>query len=108
MPSTPSFREELISQIPALQLLINLGYTYLSPDQVNAARGGRLGNVLLDDVLEQQLRKLNQITWRGRTVPWSDANIQQAMLRLKNEPLDGLVRTNERIYNLLTLGTSLP
>lgn len=108
MPSTPSFREELISQIPALQLLINLGYIYLSPDQVNAARGGRLGNVLLDEVLERQLRKLNQITWRGRTVPFSDANIQQAILRLKNEPLDGLTRTNEHVYNLLTLGTSLP
>jgi type I restriction enzyme R subunit len=108
MSSTPSFREELISQIPALQLLINLGYTYLTPQQANAARGGRLSNVLLDDVLQRQLRRINQITWRGRTVPFSDANIQLAIQKLKDEPLDGLIRTNERIYNLLTLGASLP
>jgi len=69
MPSTPSFREELISQIPALHLLINLGYTYLSPDQVNAARGGRLGNVLLDTVLEQQLRKLTKSPGAGAACP---------------------------------------
>ncbi len=33
MTNTPSFREELISQIPALQLLQAMGYTYLTPDQ---------------------------------------------------------------------------
>jgi hypothetical protein len=26
---TPSFKEDHISQIPALQMLVNLGYTYL-------------------------------------------------------------------------------
>jgi len=29
----PSFKENHISQIPALQLLVNLGYTYLTPDE---------------------------------------------------------------------------
>lgn len=27
--NTPSFKEDHISQIPALQMLVNLGYTYL-------------------------------------------------------------------------------
>ena len=108
MPDAPSFREDLISQIPALQLLINLGYTYLNPERALAARGSRLGNVLLEDVLERQIRKINQIETRGRTYPFSDSNVKQAILRLKNEPFDGLIRTNERLYNLLTLGTSLP
>jgi len=30
-PTTPSFKEEYISQIPALQLLMQLGFTYLPP-----------------------------------------------------------------------------
>jgi type I restriction enzyme R subunit len=30
---TPSFKKDHISQIPALQLLQNRGYTYLSPDE---------------------------------------------------------------------------
>src|SRR5919202_1005361 len=108
MPDAPSFREALISQIPALQLLVNLGYTYLNPERALAARGSRLGNVLLEDILERQIRKINRIETRGRTYPFSDSNIKPTILRLKNEPFDGPIRTNERLYNLLTLGTSLP
>ena len=46
---TDSFRfnEKYLSQIPALQLLVNLGFTYLPPDEALAERGGRLANVLL-------------------------------------------------------------
>ncbi|MBA2680354.1 MAG: HsdR family type I site-specific deoxyribonuclease, partial [Ktedonobacteraceae bacterium] len=108
MTPTPSFREELISQIPALQLLRALGYTYLNPDQALVARGGTLSNVLLDTILVPQLRKLNRIRYKGRAYPFSEANIQEAIRRLKNEPYDGLVRTSEKIYDLLTLGISLP
>ena len=108
MTDTPSFREELISQIPAIRLLRALGYTYLDPDQAFAARGGKLSNVLLDDILAAQLRKLNLIRYKGQVYPFSEDNIQEAIRRLKNEPYDGLVRTSEKIYDLLTLGTSLP
>jgi len=108
MTDAPSFREELISQIPALQLLRALGYTYLDPDQALAARGGKLSNVLLDDILATQLRMLNRIRYKGQAYAFSEANIQEAIRRLKNEPYDGLVRTSEKIYDLLTLGISLP
>ena len=33
MSETPSFREKLISQIPALQLLMAMGWEYLPPDE---------------------------------------------------------------------------
>ena len=44
---TPSFQEDLISQLPALELLQKLGYEYLSPEEAVDARGGRLSGVLL-------------------------------------------------------------
>ena len=108
MSSLPSYREALISQIPALQVLQALGYRYLTPAEALAARGGRLANVLLEDVLAAQLRKLNRIRHKGREHAFSDANIAEAIRRLKNEPYEGLVRTSEKLYDLLTLGTSLP
>ncbi len=108
MTAVPSFREELISQIPALQLLRALGYTYLNPDQALAARGGKFSNVLLDDILAAQLRRLNRIRYKGQTYAFSEANIQEAIRQLKNEPYDGLVRTSEKIYDLLILGIRLP
>ena len=108
MTYTPSFREELISQIPALQLLQALGYTYLNPDEALTARGGKLSNVLLDSILAVQLREINIIYYKGQAYPFTEDNIQEAIRKLKNEPYDGLVRTSEKIYDLLTLGISLP
>jgi type I restriction enzyme R subunit len=35
---TPSFKEDHISQISALQMLVNLGYTYLSPAEADRQR----------------------------------------------------------------------
>ena len=47
----PSFLEDDISQIPALLLLENLGYSYLTPAGAEAERGGRRSNVLLAGIL---------------------------------------------------------
>ena len=42
----PSFQEDHISQIPALQFLQNLGYTYLTPEEALQLRGGKTTAVL--------------------------------------------------------------
>jgi type I restriction enzyme R subunit len=104
---TPSFQEDHISQIPALQLLQNLGYQYLRPQEVYLERRGKLGNVLLENVLAEQLRKLNRITYRGGKHEFSEINIQNGIQDLKDVRFDGLVRTSEHIYDLLSLGKSL-
>lgn len=104
----PSFLEDHISQIPALQLLQNLGWQYLTPDDAVALRGGKLSNVLLETVLVEQLKKLNRIRFKGAEHLFSEANIQSAVQALKDVVYDGLVRTNEKIYDLLVLGKSLP
>jgi type I restriction enzyme, R subunit len=107
MSNANLYHEDLISQIPALQLLINLGYEYLSPYTALSKRGEKMSNVILEDVLLDWLQKHNNISYKERAYAFSNANIQEAVRRLKDEPYDGLVRTNEKIYELLTLGTSL-
>lgn len=106
---TDSFKtdELFLSQIPALQLLVNLGYQYLAPSEALAARGGKAGNVLLENILRDQLKKLNRIQHKGGSYLFSEENLQTAIQRLKNVKYDGLLRTNEAIYDLLTLGVSL-
>jgi type I restriction enzyme, R subunit len=103
----PSFLEDHISQIPALQLLQNLGYVYLRREEVYLDRGGKLSNALLEGILEKQLRRLNRISFKGADHEFSDANIQAAIQTLKDAAFaDGLMRANERIYDLLSLGRS--
>jgi type I restriction enzyme, R subunit len=101
------FNEKYLSQIPALQELIKLGFTYLAPDETVQERQGRTGNVLLESVLREQLKTINRIDFKGQEYLFSEENIQTAIQRLKNIKYDGLQKTNEAIYDLLTLGTSL-
>ena len=105
--NTPSFQEDHISQVPALQLLQNLGYTYLRPQEVYLERKGKLSNVLLEGILAEQLRRLNKVRYRGKEQDFTEANIQAAIQSLKEIPFDGLVRTSEQVYDLLSLGKSL-
>ena len=101
------FDEKYLSQIPALQVLVNLGYQYLTPAEALAARGGKAGNVLLEEILRVQLKKLNRIQHKGGSYLFSEENIQSAIQRLKNVKYDGLLKTNEAVYDLLTLGVAL-
>jgi len=107
MTATSSFKEAYISQIPALQLLKQLGFTYLPPAEALRLRGGRLRQVVLTDVLRAWLTANNTMRVKGQSHPFTPANIDLAIQQLLDEPYDGLVRTNEKLYERLTLGSSL-
>jgi len=104
--STP-FQESLISQIPALRMLQQLGFGYLTPEECAVERRGRFGRVLLEKVMAGQLRRLNRISFKGREASFSEENIARAIEALRDIPFEGLVRTSEKVYDLLTLGKSL-
>lgn len=107
MQQAPSMKEDHISQVPALQLFQNLGYTYLTPEESLALRGGKTRNVILDSILTEQLRRMNVVRYKGGEYPFTEGNIFSAIQSLKDVVYDGLVRTNEKIYDLLCLGRSL-
>lgn len=101
-----NFKEDNISKVPALELLQKLGYTYISPDEALAMRGGKMSNVLLEDVLRNQLRELNSIKADGYKVArFSEQNIENGVTAIRNVPMEGgYISGNEAVYNMLTLG----
>ena len=99
--------EVMASQAPALQLLLAMGWQYLSPAKARQLRGPRLLNVVLDDVLRDALKRINRIHTTTGEHLFSEENLSTAMQRLKSVPYSGLLRTNEAVYDLLTLGTTL-
>jgi len=107
--NTPSFKEDHISQIPALQMLINMGYTYLSQEEALQARGNKTSNVILDDILRKQLKEISSIqVSSSKTSYFSDANIETGIRALKEVPLvDGFISASEKVYHLITLGKAL-
>jgi type I restriction enzyme R subunit len=109
VPSLPPVaNEDAASQIPALDLLRQLGWEYLSPDDADRLRGGRKSDVLLTGILRAQLARMNAFEYRGQRHPFGEGAIQDAIADLTNIPDDGLVRTNERVWDLLRLGRAVP
>ena len=102
-----AYLERNASQIPAIELLQSMGYTYISPEDCEKQRGSRY-HVLLRDILRGQLRRLNRYTYAGAENEFSAANIERAMDELDEPLIDGLVRTSEKIYDALLLGKSYP
>ncbi len=100
------YQEDFISVIPALKQLINLGYEYASPEEALELRNGKLHQGVLDSILRKQLQKLNSFTFKGKTDEFSESNIDKAIQELRDVPFDNLMTTNERVYDLLTLGKS--
>lgn len=103
------FQEDYSSQIPALRTLINLGYRYLSQEEVMAQRYDRTSNVLLEPILKEQLAKINEIRVSStHTEKFTQSNIDEAVLKLKEIPFEqGYLHASQHIYELLTLGTTL-
>jgi type I restriction enzyme R subunit len=101
--------EKYQSQIPALQLLVALGFKPLSQTNAIALRSGRLRNVVLDDLLAEQLLAINHFTYRGREYAFDLEDAHVAIRRLKPTPdrLKGLRGTNLDIYDTLVLGTTI-
>jgi type I restriction enzyme R subunit len=104
--SKSSYVEDKDSQLPALRLLQQMGYTYISPEKTLEMRDGLLTRFVLTDILEDQLSRINKIEYKGDTLPFPQQAISRAAYDLQQQPDEGLVKTNEKIYDLLTLGKS--
>ncbi|TFB56748.1 type I restriction endonuclease subunit R [Cryobacterium tagatosivorans] len=97
------------SQIPALQLLVGVGFTPLSQAQALVLRGDRKRNVLLEDLLAEKLLELNSFTYRGREYDFDLADAHEAIRKLKPSPdkVSGLQATSQQVYDTLVLGTTI-
>jgi len=96
-----------ISQIPALEALNKIGYTIIKPLKAETMRGN-LYKVILKDVLYDRLKAINDYEYKGITYKFLEKNILQAMQDIDEALTDGLIKTNEKIYDSLLLGRSYP
>lgn len=93
--------------IPAIELLVKLGYHFLTPEQALVARGGRQDGVLLDEIVRQQLPQINRIHYLDQDYPFSESNLATAFDKLKDLEDFGLAANNAAIYQLLVMGLTL-
>lgn len=107
MNAPPRFREEYSAKLPALALLHNLGWDYLSPAEALRLRDGKLDQVVLKDVLRENLRK-RRFMFNGEEQRLTESVIEGIVGEICNPALnEGVLRANERIYNHLLYGIAV-
>ena len=100
-------------QLHAVQTLARLGWRYVSRAEGEAARGGRLDQVILEDVLAERMMALNRVRQKGKVhslADIGDAPVRELIGRLKDAAGDlsrGLLTANRRVTDMLRLGESV-
>jgi type I restriction enzyme, R subunit len=80
-----SYSENNDSQYPALNFLQKLGWKHISRERAEQERGGINSNVLLENILETQLKKINSFEYKGSTYPFSEGNVWSRFMNSKIE-----------------------
>lgn len=96
-----NFDEARQSQLPAVELLINMGYTYLSCAELKKQRREDNGKFILKDIAFESLKKINHFEYKGETYPFSDKNVWDAIEELENIQVQGLQDTAREVYHLI-------
>lgn len=105
-PQRPRTDEESQAKVPALALLMKLGWTYLSPNACLATRGSERA-VLMQKTLTLWLSAY-RFTYRGVEHPLSSGGIAQVIKSITDTGLaEGLTAANERVTKHLTLGVTV-
>ncbi|WP_425088189.1 type I restriction endonuclease subunit R [Stappia sp.] len=104
--SLPNANEETQAKIPALALLMKLGWSYVSREACLAQRGSERA-VLMEGVLREWLAA-HRFSYRGRDHPLSPGGIQQVLKAVNDTGLnEGLMAANEKLYKLLVFGVTV-
>ncbi len=102
----PVANEMSTSQRPAIEVLQKLGYKYISEEENKNLRNNILTDVIFKDILAKKLNEINSYEYKGEKYKFSASTIGQAIKDLNEDLVTGLISTNEKIYDLLTLGKS--
>ncbi len=89
-----NFDEAKQSQLPFVELLLNMGYKYISVDDAMREREGNASKFILKNIAFNKLRAINSDLISGK-------NIKDAIDELENIQLEGLIDTSKDIYNMI-------
>lgn len=100
-PITAHFDEAKQSQLPFVELLINMGYQYISCDEASKQRRNDTGKFILQDIAFESLKRINDYDPQGRGFKFNDDHIWEAINDLENIPYEGLIDTSKKIFNMI-------
>ncbi|MBB6557856.1 type I restriction enzyme R subunit [Acidovorax soli] len=106
MNSTPNSREQYSAHLPALHLLCNLGWNFITTAQALTLRGSTREVLLKPRLIE--VLQTRRYKYKGQWYPLSPSGIDQIVRELSALSLaEGLMPANERLYGKLALGITV-
>ncbi len=106
MIEVPDTREEAAAKLPALHVMMVMGWRYLGPSEALALRGSERA-VLLLPVLREWLEK-HRFHFKGREHALSPAGIDAVIREVSSTGLsEGLLAANRALYVKLTKGVTV-
>ena len=106
MNTTPNSKEQYSAHIPALLLLCNLGWNFITVAQALVLRGSTREVLLKGRLIE--VLQTRRYEYKGEWFPLSPSGIDQIVRELSALSLaEGLMPANERLYGKLALGITV-
>ena len=95
------FDEAKQSQLPAMELLLAMGYKYISAEEALLERGSDTSNFILANIASEKLMEINEYEVDGKNYKFSDKDVRDAVDELEHIQYEGLIDTAQKIYNTI-------
>lgn len=95
------FDEAKQSQLPLVEMLVNMGYTYLRREEALAQRSGDTGKYLLHDIARESFMNINSYESGGQKLKFSEADVAGVVEELETIRLEGLIDTSKAISHMI-------
>jgi type I restriction enzyme R subunit len=95
------FDEARQSQLPALELLVAMGYQYIPAEEEMRERSVDTSNFILTDIAAEKLMEINNYEVGGTQYKFSEKDVRDAIDELEHIQYEGLIDTAQKIYNII-------
>lgn len=96
-----NFDEAKQSQLPFIELLLNIGYKYISADEALRQRGGDTTNFILSDIAVKKLMEINEYDVDDIKYKFSGKDVRDVIDEIEHIQYEGLIDTAQNIYNMI-------
>ncbi len=103
-----NFNEAQQSQLPFAEMLVNMGYRYVSKEEISKQRQEDNSKFILQDIAEKSLMKINSYKIDDKEYKFTQAEVLRAIDELEkiNLEQDGLIESSKKKYKMLMSKTS--
>lgn len=96
-----NFDEAKQSQLAAVEVLLNMGYKYLTREEVLACREGNASRFILKNIAYEKLKEINSYEHDGEVYKFNEKNVKDAIDELDNIQMEGLIDTSKKVYDMI-------